>query len=42
MWHDEDPSGEPFWLSALFWVLGVLYAVTIVVNGWNAVAGLFG
>ncbi len=39
--QDKDPPGEPFWLSALFWVLGSLYVVTVFVNFWNALAGLF-
>ncbi len=39
--QDKDPPGEPFWLSALFWVLGTLYVLTVLGNFWNAVVGMF-
>ena len=38
--QDKDPPGEPFWLSAMFWVVGILYVVTVVVNFWSAVCAL--
>lgn len=40
MQQDKDPPGEPFWLSAMFWVVGILYVVTVVVNFWSAVCAL--
>lgn len=41
VWQDEDPPGEPFWLSALFWLLGTVYVLTVLLNFWSAIAGLF-
>lgn len=42
MQQDKDPPGEPFWLSALFWVLGTLYVVTVLLNFWSAFVAVLG
>ncbi len=42
MQQDKDPPGEPFWLSATFWVVGILYVVTVVVNFLGAVVAVLG
>jgi hypothetical protein len=40
--QDKDPPGEPLWLSATLWVVGILYVVTVVVNFWSAVVAVLG
>ncbi len=40
MQQDKDPLGDARWLNALFWVLGSLYVLTILLNFWNGIAAL--
>jgi len=38
--QDKDPPGAPFWLNALFAVLGSLYVLTVFANFWSAIVAL--